>query len=164
MQRDISRRSPRSSERRTNQVSMEQRPSVLQRIFIVNHAALYRGHTEGGLRSLGQGLLVPRSYRRLPFPPNRRDHKSYDRQGTTHSRHFAFHPISTERKTHESLRFLPQSATHRTAAEHLTVDTTLGLTAEIQQLFHAVSRETQPVFCGLQSNHHALINFVSMKK
>lgn len=24
---------------------------------------------------------------------NRRDHKSYDRQGTTHSRHFAFRPI-----------------------------------------------------------------------
>jgi hypothetical protein len=58
----------------------------------------------------------PQVIRCLPFPPNRRDHKSYDRQGTTHSRHFAFHPISAEQKMHGFLRFSssgPRSANSR---------------------------------------------------
>lgn len=54
----------------------------------------YHGRVEAGTgQGRSQGLLAPsRTMFGLPRP-NRRDHKSYDRQGTTHSRHFASRPI-----------------------------------------------------------------------
>lgn len=46
------------------------------------------GVAGGGPREV-KGLLAP-SRAMFGLPADRHDHKSYDRQGTTHSRHFAF--------------------------------------------------------------------------
>jgi len=67
----------------------------------------YRGHIEGRFRNCRVKGYQPRIVRCLPFSPNRRDHKSYDRQGTTHSRHFTFHPIFAEQKTYRFLWLSP---------------------------------------------------------